>query len=28
MQILKNINIGFHESMVYYENKIKEANKI
>ena len=28
MQTLKNINIGFHESMVYYENKIKEANKI
>ena len=28
MKQLKNINIGFHESMVYYENKIKEENKI
>ena len=28
MNQMKNINTGFHESMVYYENKIKEANKI
>ena len=25
---LKNINTGFHDSMVYYENKIKEENKL
>ena len=28
LKILKNINEGFHESMTYYENKIKEQNKI
>ena len=28
MNQLKNINTGFHGSMVYYENKIKEENKI
>ena len=28
MNQLKNINTGFHESMVYYENKIKEENKL
>ncbi len=28
MNQMKNINTGFHESMVYYENKIKEENKI
>ena len=28
LNILKNINEGFHSSMVYYENKIKEQNKI
>ena len=28
MNQLKNINIGFHGSMVYYEGKIKEENKI
>ena len=28
LKILKNINEGFHGSMVYYENKIKEENKI
>ena len=28
LKILKNINEGFHGSMVFYENKIKEENKI
>ena len=28
LNILKNINEGFHSSVVYYENKIKEQNKI
>jgi hypothetical protein len=28
MNQMKNINTGFHESMVYYEKKIKEENKI
>ena len=28
LKILKNINEGFHSSMTYYENKIKEQNKI
>ena len=28
LKILKNINEGFHETMTYYENKIKEQNKI
>ena len=28
LKILKNINDGFHGSMVYYENKIKQENKI
>ena len=28
MNQLKNINTGFHGTMVYYENKIKEENKI
>ena len=28
MKILKNINEGFHGSMAYYENKIKQDNKI
>ena len=28
LNIFKNINEGFHGSMVYYENKIKEENKI
>ena len=28
LKILKNINNAFHDSMVYYENKIKEENKI
>ena len=28
MNQMKNINTGFHGSMVYYENKIKEENKI
>ena len=27
LKILKNINDGFHGSMVYYENKIKQENK-
>ena len=28
MNQLKNINIGFHEYMAYYEKKIKQENKI